>query len=184
MEPTSTNRRPHGLPARYRDGCRCDRCRLAYGRHRADRDRLNARLRPELDALRASRGLSHAQLYALIAKQYLLELQSGGLGLRQVARLSGVSRDTLRRIRTGEARSIRVGTVHAICGVRPTLAPGVRVSSRQMRRRLRSLLSYGYSRHEIARLVGLGRLRRRAAVRAKTAARVEALYKWAAPVDG
>jgi hypothetical protein len=174
----------HGTPSHYRKGCRCDRCRQAYARDRADRHRLDVRLRPELDALRASLGLRRPQLYALIARQYLLELQTGGVGLHRAAVLSGVSRDTLRRIRTGATTRCRARTVHAICGIRPSVAGGALVSSRQMRRRLRSLLSYGYSRPEIARLVGLSRVRRRAAVRAKTAARIEALYRWAAPVEG
>jgi DNA-binding CsgD family transcriptional regulator len=112
------------------------------------------------------------------AQRYVLTLQAQGVGLRQIAKLAGLSYRTAQRIQGGAA--IRPSTLAAVLAITPALAHGQKVNAYASKRLLRALVKEGYSQAELARRMGLrsGRIRwddQRITVR--NALRVRALYR-------
>jgi len=159
--------------------CRCDRCKAA--RRDYDRTRRRAIARPDEIWL--------PYVSAVPARDHLAALAAAGMGLRTVARLSGVSHGSLSKIVYGEpgrsrppSRRIRPETLAGVLAVRACDARGgQRVDATPTWRLLDELVAAGYSRRFLARALGsqaeqpslqVGRT----TVRASTARTIEELH--------
>jgi len=112
-------------------------------------------------------------------RAHLEQLEALGLGVRQVARLSGVAPSRVWAVRTGTRRLVRPSTAARLLGVAAIPAPGALVAATTSWRRIDSLQREGFTRREIGWSLGarsqqlqLGRRH----VRASTAARIAATY--------
>lgn len=85
----------------YSKGCRRDECRAAH----RDYTRIRKRMRERPDG-----GPTFVRVSADEARAHLLALAARGIGLRQAAKVSGVSWETLRHVRNGERTFIRSDT--------------------------------------------------------------------------
>ncbi len=178
-EPTSAGR-PHGTYAKaVVERCRCDRCTVA--RRDYDRTRRRAIARPDEIWL--------PYVSAVPARDHLVALAAAGVGLKTVARLSGVSHGSLSKIVYGEpgrgrrpSRRVRPETLARILAVRAcAVRGGQRVDATPTWRLLDELVAAGHSRRFLARALGsqaeqpslqVGRTK----VRASTARSVEELH--------
>jgi hypothetical protein len=86
----------------YSKGCRCDGCRAEHRTYERTRKRLRGR--PD------GPGPSFFYVPANEAQEHLLWLTERGVGIRQMSRVSGVSKSTLQRIRSGVIVTIRSTT--------------------------------------------------------------------------
>lgn len=172
----------HGTNAAYKlDRCRCQSCTAANSAYEANRARQRAYGR-------------QAYVDAAPARTHVLALMQGGVGLRRLAALSGVPTGAVSRLIYG--RSQPDGTVHRSARVRAataealmavqldeqTHAPGARIDSAGVRRRLRALIALGWSQAKLAKRLGVqpcnfGRmLYHRKTITAGRARAVRALY--------
>lgn len=154
----------HGTRPAYRQGCRCLPCKAASARARA-RYRLQPAPLVPVDLTRA----------------YLSALAEKGLGVRQQAKLAGVSRRTVEKIRNGQASLVHARIVTKLLAVKPALAFGCRVPAIDTLRCLWLLLEEGYTQPQLARYLGRadGRipLPRTGLVTVRTAARIRAVTR-------
>jgi len=115
------------------------------------------------------------------ARKHIRKLSAQGVGYKALGAACDVSTSTLFAIRSGRKKNIRASTEGRILGVdRHALADGALVMAGRTWRRLELLQEEGYSKAEIARRLGLTRPAlqfRRRLVTARTAARVERLYR-------
>lgn len=108
--------RAHGTHVKYVvDGCRCDECVLANNRYERER---RARIDPPYVAAGPARDHCH-------------ELMAAGVGLKQIAKASGVSHGALSKLiygdrqrRRGPSKRIRPDTMSKILAVTPADAAG------------------------------------------------------------
>lgn len=131
--------RLHGTRAKYViDKCRCDECRRANREYRALADRQIAygRWEPYADASQT--------------RAHIEELRHAGMGLRQIAKASGVGRTALTKIATGERRKVRTETAQSILEVVPFPAGHTLISSEPTQRRIALLLAAGWTQCRIA----------------------------------
>lgn len=173
------NEHPHGTPARYKRGCRCDDCRDASNASRRHWTRMKAygRWQP-------------CYVDAGPARQHVLTLRDAGIGYRRVAVLAGVSVQTLKRLLHGHrgnppSRKIRREAAEAILGVRPALddlPARTPVDATGTVRRLRALAAGGWTGPQLAGLLGMSprapgvMMRYQDRVTAGTARAVRVLY--------
>lgn len=152
--------------------CGCPPCRAAvrnYGARRY-RGQILGTLRPPMDA---------APVRA--------HLESTGLGLVTIARLSGVHINTVRRLMVGErgtqTQRLHPRTADRLLAVRPRLddlAPTMRVDATGTRRRIQALAAMGWPATEVARRSGVHKKTLHniyGQVRAETARRVRDTYR-------
>ena len=151
--PARRGGREHGTYAKaVVEGCDCELCReakVAYNRRRRQ-----AIARPDEVWL--------PYVSAEPARRHLAALSAAGVGLKTVARLSGVSHGALSKIVYGEpgrgrppSRRVRPRTLEAILAVRVTDADGrQRVSAARTWQLIEELVAAGYSRGELARALG------------------------------
>jgi len=174
----STARHQHGTRAAYVfDRCRCAACRTANRLDQRDRAKAAACGRPSpfVDAIRA--------------RQHVHTLTAAGLGVRQIERLSGVSRYCVRSLLrdgadTSRGRRVRAETEQRLLAVtvdRGNLAGGCKVDATGTRRRVQALATLGWSHAHLARLLGRSSSNVAAMMRADhvtvaTADAVRALY--------
>lgn len=138
----------HGPEAGSRNGgCRCQPCRdaaTAYERQRARRT-------------------VPAYVGAARAREHLRLLSEAGIGLKTVAKASGVSHGSLSKLVYGDrtrgsapSKRIRRSTETAILAVNPAdHAPdGARIDSTACRRDLATLLARGWSKAAISKAIG------------------------------
>lgn len=135
---------PHGTRANYRSGCHCLPCRVANASYEAARAR-SARL-----------GTVHT-VDASASRAHLLTLQRKGVGYRHAARLAGIGARTAKQIRTGDRQRITPEVEAAILGARASLAHGSHVNGYEARRKLRTLLSEGFTVDTLASVLHLRR---------------------------
>lgn len=170
--------RAHGTHAKYAlDRCRCDRCREAqrfYNRNRVRQmSRPDGVWRPYVDASRA--------------REHVCWLASCGIGLKSVAKISGVAHGTLSKLVYGDparrmapSRRIRPATETRILATLPAAATGAqRVPAAPTWRLLEELIGRGWSRSELARRLGSETPALQIShrfVKASTARRVEQLH--------
>ena len=182
-QPASEAERAHGTHARAVQGCPCERCQAARAARREyNRRRRQAIARPDTVWL--------PYVSAQPAREHLAALSAAGMGLRTVARISGVSHGALSKIVYGEpglgrapSARIRPDTLRRILTVRVSHAGGgQRVQAAGTWRLIDELVAAGYSRSFLARALGskagrptlqIGRTR----VRASTARSVEDLHR-------
>lgn len=146
--------REHGTKACYvfgpvgndtKGGCRCDPCRDAQ---RVYNRELRQRIVP-------------AYVAAARAREHIAALSAHGVGLKQVARMSGVSHGALSKLvyGTGDGRPpskrIRPETEQAILAVQPNAAaPGARVPAARTWELIDEMVAAGVPKVRIAELIG------------------------------
>lgn len=148
VEQPSTTHRAHGSHAKYVvDRCRCEACRYANRVYERGRQRKTRRgLVPYVDAGPV--------------RDRLVELAVDGVGLKQVAIVSGVPHGALSKIVYGDrargqdpSKGVRATTACKIMAVKPTLdvlAGGARIDASPTRDRISQLLDMGASKTWIA----------------------------------
>lgn len=173
--------RAHGTYAKaVTEGCTCERCRAA--RRAYNRRRAQAIARPDETWL--------PYVSAEPARAHLVRLGRAGVGLKAVARLSGVSNGSLTKIVYGQpakgrppSRRIRPQTLARILAVRaPGSGGGRRVESGPTWALVEELVAAGYARAFLARALGSRSVSPRLqlgrdTVRADTAQAVEDLHR-------
>lgn len=106
----ATKNYPHGTRASYTIGrCRCHDCRMANTEYAVARER-----RLTLASFGCADPLT---CDASEVRSHLRFLQGAGVGLRQVAKVTGVSRSALHQLRTGESRRVTWKNADLILGV-------------------------------------------------------------------
>ena len=173
--------RAHGTYAKaVVERCGCELCKPA--RTAYNRRRRQAMARPDQVWL--------PYVSAEPARRHLAALSAAGMGLKTVARVSGVSHGSLSKIVYGEpgrgkapSKRIRPETLSKILQVRVTHAGGAqRVDATDTWRLIEELVAAGYSRRFLARALG-SRAQQpalqigRTMVRASTARAVEDLHR-------
>lgn len=161
-------------PGTVKGGCGCQPCRDANAAYERERSRRQAP--PYVDATEA--------------REHMAALSEAGVGLKQVAKVSGVSTGCLWKLVFGKpgrgpSKRIRPGTAGAILAVNVAdhAADGTKIDSTACRRDLLTLLERGWSKSAISKEIGQGGralqvacLRDpRAQVNAGTARRIRAL---------
>ena len=119
----------------YRHGCKCVLCRSANAAKVAAWRRT------------APIGADSAP-----ARAHVRSLQARGLGTRQIAQQAGVSRATVIRLLRG--LEVRPAAYRRILAARPVLARGAVIVGTVPWRSIDSLEREGYTRRDIARLLG------------------------------
>lgn len=116
---------------------------------------------------------------ALESRAHLQSLESAGIGVRQVAALSGVSRSTVAAVRDGTRTQLHPSTAARLLATAPVRASGALVKATTSWRFIDSLEREGYTRRELAwhyghrsQQLSFGRRKMRGA----TVAKVAALY--------
>lgn len=134
----------HGEPSRYDNNqCRCDPCRDAKRVYTKRRRYLMAtgRWSPWADAGRA--------------RAVLARYKAVGVGVSRVADAAGISRETARRIMSGDYPTITRETEHKILTAKVAPARNAKVPAEGSRRRVRALMRMGYSQTAIGDRVGV-----------------------------
>lgn len=135
----------HGTYAAYTlDGCRCLPCKDATAEYNRQLDRRNAYGRSDL-------------VVADPVRSHVEQLAAAGIGLKTLARLSGVSHGSLWKLMYGKRQPdgsrvpsarIHKQTAAAVLAVRPslgTLAGGAKIDATGTRRRVQALMVLGWS---------------------------------------
>ena len=172
--------RPHGY-ARYRlDGCRCYVCGFASSEYNQRRE---ARIRV---------GTWQPYVDTCPARQHIARLSALGYGDRSIAALAGLTRKSVRDLRSGTRHDpvrgnppltrVRTETAAAILAIplaQDQLPDGALVDAEQTWTLIDALVRRGWSKAKIAREAGLGRTVHlgRSAVTARNARRIEALHE-------
>lgn len=142
--------RAHGTNARYHvDNCRCEPCRDAANAYARDLRRRKAYgVLPYVDAEPARRHLNW--------------LRDEGMGLKTIAKASGVAHGSLAKLLYGDAargmqpsKRIRPETAAAILATPPILADGCPVDPRETIERLRALVAIGWPQRNLAKALGV-----------------------------
>lgn len=137
--------RAHGTRAKYViDKCRCDACRQA-----------------STEAQRAARArVEPAYIAAAPVRQHIRDLQAHGLGLKTIARQSGVSHGAISRLMYGTkdrapSKRVRPETAAKILAVLPSdAADGAIVDAAPTWDIINRLLARGWTKTAIARQIG------------------------------
>lgn len=170
--------REHGTHAKYTvDRCRCEPCRRAQREY--NRMRVRAIARPD--------EVWCPYVDAGPAREHVKWLATCGVGVKSLAKLSGLPHGTLSKLVYGDrargmppSRRIRPATAERIFAVLPNMAAGAqKVPAGPTWRLLEDLIGRGWSRAELARRLGNqgpGLQVSRTAVRASTARAVERLH--------
>jgi hypothetical protein len=156
----------HGTRANYQAGCHCLPCRSAEAGYQASRAQAKAK------------GLT-GWVDATAASDHLLYLAQHQVGLEHAAMLSGVSVRTLQAIRNGRPRICKA-IERRILLTRAIPALGAHVNGYRTRHLLLCLFKEGYTRTQLARLLGLRTRQIRLhheGVTVKNAVKVRALYR-------
>jgi transcriptional regulator with XRE-family HTH domain len=110
MTLTTKKTYPHGTRAAYvLNRCRCDACRDANRRYAVARER-----RLTLASFGCADPLT---VEARQVRSHLRFLQRAGVGLRQIAKLTGVSRTTLTQLRSGGSKRATWRNADVILGI-------------------------------------------------------------------
>ena len=178
----SPTKKPHGVRARYVQGCRCVPCRAANSRYATGR------------TLERLKGNQNDCQQATEARSHLLMLQKKGVGYKQVAKKTGISPGIILNIRKGTRKNIRALTSRKILAVTADeRAAAATVPARESWRRLRWLIEKGgFTKTALARMLGSkakvpGLQVQKDRVRVKTARRIKRLYEqynWPSHRDG
>lgn len=146
MTPVESHRE-HGTHVKYVvDGCRCDECVLANNRYERER---RARIDPPYVA-------------AGPAREHCRELMAAGVGLKQIAKASGVSHGALSKLIYGDhargrgpSKRIRPETMSKILAVTPSAAAGgARVAAGPTWKLLDEMIAAGVPKAQIAEQLG------------------------------
>lgn len=114
------------------------RCKSSASAYAAQRRR-----KPSADAMVPARPVRDA----------LHDLRRKGIGLRQVAKLANVSRQTLVSVMNHTTKRVRRSTARRIAHMSIQHAPGAVVSSWQTKRMLRMMVSEGFNAQAITQAI-------------------------------
>lgn len=136
----------HGTRSAYKDGCKCEPCRLANSRY------------SKLQRYRSLTGFV-TLVDAGPVKAHVAMLRASGVGRRTIAMRAGVSLTVIDRlvgINTEKpANRVRPDTARRILAVGTgDLAPGAHVDTTGTSRRLQGLVAIGWTQTELARRIG------------------------------
>jgi len=174
----AASHRPHGSYVKYVvERCHCEPCRQANRAY--ERRRVRAIARPDEDWC--------PYVDAQPAREHVRWLRTCGVGLKTVARLSGIPHGSLSKLMYGDpkrrmapSKRIRPETARRILAVLPNHAAGAqKIPAAPTWRLLDKLIARGWTKAELARRLGQqgpGLQVAREAVRASTARKVEQLY--------
>jgi hypothetical protein len=175
-------RHQHGTHACYvLDKCKCHPCSKATADYEKARYRAHAF------------GRWHNYVDAEPTRQHVARLRDAGVGLKQIAKVSGVAHGTMWKLIYGKPgpdgvnrpskritydTAIRIQTVHPTAAV---LAGGAKVPAIGTQRRLQALVAIGWSQSKLANRLGMqisnfGKLFDHAQVFASTERKVRALF--------
>ena len=134
---------PHGVRARYTNGCRCELCRQANTLY--ERKRM----------LGYVRGVSNPLVDAAPMRAYLLQLQEKGIGSRAVQAACDVGRTVLVDVMAGRKLRVRAKTLRRVLAVdEGARADSSFVDAKPTHQALRELLRSGLRKWEIAQRLG------------------------------
>jgi len=137
----------HGTVLAYtHDKCRCPQCREAHRTNMADRRRQQAYGRYD-----------QHQRPATHARNHIKTLRQTGIVIGQIAKLSGVSTDTIGRISLGKNKTIQAITEKKILAIKPDPAnvrPVTLIDGTGTARRLQALVTLGWSQAGLGRMLG------------------------------
>jgi hypothetical protein len=170
--------RPHGSYAKYViERCGCDDCAAANRAYENRRSR----------AMRRPDEVWAPYVPAGPARRHLADLAAAGVGLKQVAKVSGLGHGVLSKIVYGDAarrqapsKRIRQSTAQRILAVTAAdLAGGAKIDAAPTWALIDQLTAAGYTKTWIAQHIGrtLNNLRRRPQVTATTATAVADLHR-------
>ncbi len=133
----------HGTVARYRKGCRCDECRMAFAAVQRDR---RARVKQnDCDWI----------VSAELAREHMLELRAKHVGKRAVRDCTGISLPVLVEIANGTRRRIRQSTEAKIMRVSEDgRAGGSLICAERTTQLLDALIVAGFSLEYLAKRMG------------------------------
>jgi hypothetical protein len=161
--------RPHGHRLRYLAGCRCFHCRRANSDY--ERERKAARAAGDWNGI----------VDAAAARKHIRALSRQGVGRRIVAAVSDVALTVIQDVRSGKKRQIRARTERRILAVTPACrGDAALVPAGRTWTLIAALLEEGFTKARIAQELGakMPALQiRRDKVTARTAAKVEALWR-------
>jgi len=136
-------RKPHGTRLRYMTGCKCLICRAANSNYETMRDS------------RRRMGLWNGLVSAARARRHMLILSRAGVGRRTVGQIAHISDSVLFKIRSGQRKQIRALTEKAILNVsRYAIHGSSLVNAKKSWQKINWLLSEGFTRAAIARMMG------------------------------
>jgi len=162
--------KPHGTRGRYLAGCKCVPCRAANSRASCAYDKA------------AREGNGNPIVSAKPVRKHLLKLAQCGLGRRLIADAAGVPQSTIRAIRMGTRRQVRLRTAERILAVTDELrGDATLLPAGPTWALIDKLLDEGFTRARLSALIGNnGRALQISTtfVTAKTACRVEKLYRF------
>lgn len=149
----------HGTHARYvLDQCRCIPCRHANNDYEANRAKLHAY------------GRWNGLVDAEPARQHVRALMAQGMGLKRIARVSGVAHGSLSKLMYGvhdqgkivraPAKRLKPKNSQALLATKLDLAGGAKVDGIGTRRRLQALVALGYPQAWLGREIGVGNIGR------------------------
>lgn len=161
--------RPHGVRLRYMAGCRCLKCRMANANYETARARARAD------------GDWNGIVDAAPAREHIKRLSRQGVGYKLVAAAASLPSSIVFGIRTGRRTRARARTVKKILAVTPACrGDAALVSAKETWRLIGLLLAEGYTKGQLARLLGSQSPRlqlNKRRVTARTAAKVQRLYR-------
>lgn len=163
--------RPHGHRLKYMGGCRCFACRRANSDY--ERERQVARANGDWNGI----------VSAAAARSHMHKLSRLGVGRRAIGAASDVAQTVLAEIRTGRRLKIRARTERKIMAVTIGCASDhAVVPAARTWRKLERLLEEGFTKRQLARLLGNEALTpalqiSRDFVLVRTAGRVDAIYR-------
>jgi len=135
---------PHGTPACYGRGCRCDGCRMAMSQYQRER------------ALARKSGDYRGVVPADEVRAHLEKIKAAGASMSLLSRLVNVDSFYLHGVRTGYKKNIRAHIAAAVLSWQPEIVVGERkVRSRPARLHIVTLRERGLSLEEIARESGV-----------------------------
>jgi hypothetical protein len=135
--------KPHGNRVRYMAGCRCLRCRASNSNYETRRSLLR----------RA--GLWNGLVSSRKARRHVLALSRWGVGYKTVAKVGGISKTVMFKIRSGQRKQIRALTEKRIMDVsRFSVRGSTLIPAEDTWRMIRWLLQEGFTRKALARRIG------------------------------
>lgn len=136
-------RQGHGTHSRYNGGCRCDECRRANTEYAAMR------------AAARRAGQANRVVSAAPAQEHIRKLQRAGVGYRAIAAAASLTHRIVLGIKSGKRTLARSDTVRRILAVDVACrSDRALVSAKSTWARIEKLLEEGYTKRELARLLG------------------------------
>lgn len=166
---------PHGTHSRYSKGCRCEPCRLGHREYERNQSRVRRREEQGIEM----RPQTHVDVTE--AREHLIFLRSKGVGLVQISKKTGLSKNYIQMVCRGEISKMAIKTSEKILAL-PAIheLPGQYVPAKEAKRLARELIKAGVTKTEIARFIGGPKTHNlviRNKIRLRRLQRLQALHK-------